>query len=478
MSFRVNTNVNAMNALRNLGQTNTDFSKSITRLSTGLRINSAADDPAGLIISETFRAQLSSIDQAMRNSQDAINYAKTAEGAFDEVNRLLRDARSLAVSSANTGTLTQLQIQANQEQLSSIASSITRIAQTTQFGTKKLLDGTSGVTAAVTAGNSISAIRMTGTFGGQALTSAATVTLAAITAGTQASITSATFTNVTSAVGSAGSFTLNGVTFSASANTSAQDLITQINAATAQTGVVAAYEGTAITLRSTRFGSAAEINLVDGSGVIRNGGAGSSSSNGTDATAQVTIGGTTNVAFTGGLNGNDGITLRDVDGNEISLTSGGNVTSLTAAAIGQTRIGSSTFQIGANAGQTASFSLGNYVASQLGTGAVEGRNLANLDMSTASGATDAIRVIDKAIDEISRIRGQIGNFQRNVLESNIRSLGVSRENLAASESSIRDTDVAQEMTQYTKLQILQQAGMSVLTQANSAPQQVLNLLRG
>src|SRR4026208_1015299 len=111
MSFRVNTNVNAMNALRNVGQTGMGLSASINKLSTGLRINSAADDPAGLIISENFRTQIAGIDQAMRNSQDAVNYAKTAEGALDEVSRLLRDARALAVAAGNSATLTDEQNQ-------------------------------------------------------------------------------------------------------------------------------------------------------------------------------------------------------------------------------------------------------------------------------------------------------------------------------------------------------------------------------
>src|SRR5688572_23173199 len=128
MSFRVNTNVAAMNALRNVGATNMEFAKSIARLSTGLRINSAADDPAGLIISENFRAQIAGIDQAIRNSQDAVNYAKTAEGALDEVNRLLRDARALAVAAGNSATLSDEQNQANQRQMSSIVASISRIS--------------------------------------------------------------------------------------------------------------------------------------------------------------------------------------------------------------------------------------------------------------------------------------------------------------------------------------------------------------
>ena len=112
MSFRINTNVLAMNTLRNLGNSGIEMEKAMTRLSTGLRINSAAEDPAGLIASEQFRAQLAGIDQAVRNNQDATNYAKTAEGALSEVNKLLNDARALAVASASGATLTDAQRQA------------------------------------------------------------------------------------------------------------------------------------------------------------------------------------------------------------------------------------------------------------------------------------------------------------------------------------------------------------------------------
>src|SRR5947209_52740 len=176
MSFRINTNVAAMNALRNVGAANDAFNHSITRLSTGLRINSAADDPAGLIISESFRAQLSGIDAAMSNSQDAINYSKTAEGALNEVNGLLRDARTLAVTAGNSATQTSSATAANQSQISSIVASITRIAGTTQFGTKKLLDGSSGVSASVTDGTDVSAINIGGQFGGAAVTANGAVT--------------------------------------------------------------------------------------------------------------------------------------------------------------------------------------------------------------------------------------------------------------------------------------------------------------
>jgi flagellin len=194
------------------------------------------------------------------------------------------------------------------------------------------------------------------------------------------------------------------------------------------------------------------------------------------ATVQV---GTATALFTSSQGGNDGLTLSDADGNSIKLTAAGNVTaSVQNATIGQVTVGNSQFQIGANSGQTTSLSLGNFAASQLGGGVVSGLNLSNLDITTASGASDALKVIDAAIDGVAKSRGQIGSFQRNILESNIRSLGVAKENLAATESTIRDTDVATEMTNFTKLQILQQAGMSMLGQANAAPQSVLSLLRG
>ena len=139
--------------------------------------------------------------------------------------------------------------------------------------------------------------------------------------------------------------------------------------------------------------------------------------------------------------------------------------------------GSANFQIGANAGQTASLSLGNFAATQLGTGVAANVNISNIDLTTASGASQAIQVIDAAIDQVSSARGRIGSFHRNVLESNIRSLGVAKENLSASESVIADTDVASEMTNFTRYQILQQTGMAMLSQANSSPQTVLKLLQ-
>lgn len=478
-TFRVNTNITAMNALRNLGNTNNEFGMSINKLSTGLRINSAADDPAGLIVSEAFRAQISGIDQAMRNNQDAINFAKTAEGALDEVNRLLRDARSLAVASGNSATLTDAQKQANQAQLSSIASSITRISTQTQFGTKKLLDGSSGTYAASTSGANVSAMSFSGVFNGQAVTTNSVITLSSVSAATKASLTGTrTFAAATTTMANAGSFTVNGVTFSVATTDTVGDVLARINNAGEQTGVTASWAANAgFTLTSNAYGASAKVDLIDSNGILR-AAAGTQSSTGADASADVTIdidgaGTLATVTFDKG----SGLTLRDRDGNVIELTVAGNGTAA-GGAWGQVNVGQSIFQIGANAGQTTSLSLQNYSATNLGIGSVAGKNLGNIDLLSQSSSTDALKVIDRAIQDISEARGRIGNFQRNVLESNNRSLAVSRENLASTESSIRDVDVASEMTTYTKLQILQQSGLSVLAQANAGPQAVLSLLRG
>lgn len=479
MSFRVNTNVSAMNALRNLGVNSADLERSINRLSTGLRINSAADDPAGLIASESFRAQIVGIDQAVRNSQDAINYAKTAEGALDEVNRLLRDARALAVGAANTGTLSDAQVQANQSQLNSIVESISRIATSTQFGTKQLLDGSAGVVASVTSGTNVGGLSFTGSFNGAAITTNSIVTMQVTTAATQAIVTGTrTFAAATTTVG-AGSFTINGQTFTTSATDTIADVVARINNASSTTGVTATWSaGAGVGLQNKDFGSNKRVDLSDANAVLLSA-AGTLASVGTDAVASVVIdqngttaGGLATVTFNAGK----GLNLRDATGNSLTLTVAGNATSA-ATAIGQLNVGSAQFQIGANAGQTSSLSLGNFSSTELGQNAVSGKNLSNLDLTTAQGASDALAVIDKAINDVTVSRGAIGSFQRNTLETNIRSLGLTKESLSASDSIIRDADIAAEMTQYTKLQILQQAGISVLAQANSAPQAVLALLR-
>lgn len=478
-SFRVTNNIMAMNALQNVGRVNADFSRSITRLSTGLRINSAADDPAGLIFSENFRAQIAGVNAAIKNNQDALNYAKTAEGALNEIGTLLKEGRTLAVASANVGALTSSQLQSNQTQWNLITGSINRIAAQTQFGTKRLLDGSAGVNAHVVSGNLLRSISLGGSFGDQNISTSAAVSVQVTTAAAKATTTgtrAVAAANMTAylstAVGAAaGSFNINGTTFTVAATDTWGSVIDRINQASGMTGVVADAVGTtdfSVRLTSQGYGANSRIQLVESTGVLQSA-SGSLSVAGVNAVASVTVGTLNPVAFTGGMMGNDGLTLTDASGNRIVLSEAGNTVANHVNAA-QVNVGSVQFQIGGNAGQTAVLSLANFAASALG--------IASLDMTSGSGSQDAIRSIDAAIEEVSRRRGEIGSFMRNSLESNIRALGVARESLSATESNVRDTDMAEEMTNFTKLQILQQSGLAVLAQANRAPQGVLSLLQG
>ncbi|MCU0316866.1 MAG: flagellin [Fimbriimonadaceae bacterium] len=460
MSFRINTNANAMSALRNLSMTGTEMSKSINRLSTGLRINSGADDPSGLIASESYRAQISGIDQALQNSQSAMSYAKTAEGGLDEVNRLLRDARSLAVANGNS-TLDATQKQANQTQLNNIMQSVTRIAQNTKFGTRNLLDGSAGVNAGSTHAN-FSKVSFNGNFGGSALSANSAVSVNVTTAATQGVATGTKAIATAATLVGAGNFSINGAAFETTASTTRTDLVNMINAETTTTGVTATVNGSnMVVLTASGFGTDSKVQLIDTNGLMLSA-AGALNGAGVNAVADVTIGSTV-VTFNKGK----GLDFKDADGNAFTLASAGNSTGNVANAL-QVNVGATSFQIGGNAGQTASLAIGNFTAASL--------SVNNLDI-TGTNMKTSLDAIDAAINTVSQARGNIGSFMKNTLESNVRSLGVARENMSATDSALREIDVAQEMTNYTKLQILSQSGLSMLAQANQSPQSVLSLLR-
>ncbi|MCC7160071.1 MAG: hypothetical protein IT281_11140, partial [Ignavibacteria bacterium] len=380
MSFRINNNISAMGALRNVSNTSMEAGKSITRLSTGLRINSGSDDPAGLIISETFRAQIAGLDQAVRNNQDAVNFAKTAEGALGEISTLLKDARGLAVAGANAATLSEAQIQANQSQLNSIAESITRIAEQTQFGSKRLLDGSAGVVASSVSAANVSYISFSGTFNGQAITADSAVTVNVTTDAEKATLTGTrTFALATTVMTSAGSFSLNGKTFSVTTADTISDVVAKINQNSDVTGVTASWTaGAGVVLASKSYGSASEVNLSDASGILLSA-AGATTDVGVNAVADVSVsvGG---AAATVSVSQGSGLSLKDAYGNSINLTENGNLLAA-ATTIGQLNVGTTQFQIGANAGQTAGLNIGNYASSQLGSGVVSGLNLSNLDIT-------------------------------------------------------------------------------------------------
>ena len=377
----------------------------------------------------------------------------------------------MAVANGN-GTLDETQKQANQTQLNSILSSIDRVAANTAFGTKKLLDGSTGTKTSVISGDRISSASFSTKVGTAPITSVDDLDVDVTVAATKASVTGKVVLTGATAVG-AGTFSINGKQFTTDANTTRDQLVEKVNSASGETGVQVSVDGSNnLVFTSTQWGTKGDFELVDANAVVL-GAAGAQTTNAFDAEADVTYTDTDGNTFTSTFDQGNGLNLRDKDGNTITLVdngaAGGNNVATYSNAI-HVSPGATSFQIGANAGQTASLSLGSFSSASIGF-TTANSNISGADTSTA------LAQIDSAISNVANARGQIGSFMKNTLESNVRSLGIARENLAATESSIREIDVAEEMTNYTKLQILQQSGLSMLSQANSGPQAVLSLLR-
>ena len=307
MSLRINNNIESMNAHRSLLMNDRALSKSLERLASGQKVNRAADDPAALVISEHMRAQVSGMEQAIRNNEVAISLVQTAEGSMNEISSILVSLRQRAISAANVGASDQDMINANQAEVENGLESIDRVVSSTQFGHYKLLDGTNAAK---------------------------------------------TVTN--------------------------------------EDGSISTQEG-----------------------------------------------------------------LR--------------------------------FHVGPNAEHMASTSIRDMSTNQLGRATVpEGElpnksnfmSLADIDVRNEQGAQDALAIIDQSLTEVATVRGELGAFQKHTLESNLTSLQVAAENMTAAESTIRDTDMAQELATFTRNQIMTQSATAQLAQANAMPQHVLRLLNG
>lgn len=481
MSLRINTNVPAMTALMNVGQTQDGLSLSIERLSTGMRINRASDDPSGLIKSESLRASIAGMQTATRNNQDTVNLAKTAEGGLAEISNLVASIKSLAVSAANTGVVDTNQAAGYQNEIASLLSSINRITDTTLWGGRKLLSGASGTNVSVTATDAVSSLTIGSNFGGDQVKSGS-VSITQVAAATQSTTgaLATTFANNTSPVNS-GVFSINGTTFKVDAGETVDDVVTKINLAAGGTHVTASFiPGQGISLTSTKYGSHYPVSFIESSSIL-NGGNPASGAPGTDAAFDVTMptnakSGSTTVRFTGGTgNTDDGLTLTSPDGDKLVLNPAANALTSTTM-IGAVSVGEMRFQIGNNADDSVQFGIPSVRVESLGLTA--GKSLASIDVTTATGAQEALKIVDAAVNQVSDVRAKLGSFQKNIIETNMRSLAVAQENLTAADSTIRDVDIAAEMTNFTKMQILQQSGVSVLAQANRLPQSVLELIKG
>ncbi|MEO0475824.1 MAG: flagellin [Planctomycetota bacterium] len=480
---RINTNVSAMVARTNLERTNTDLATRLQRLSTGLKINRGADDPAGLIVSERLRGEISSIGQAVDNIERASNVIATTESALQEINDLLISIKALAVESANTGAFSKEEIEANQLQLDSAVESITRISNTASFAGLKLLNGsldylTSGVTA-----SQISDVSIKGANFG--LNASIPVSVEVLQSAENASLFLSG--NGTGTFTSAVSFEVqgnNGVqVFTFASGTALSAVVTAINQVSDATGVEATLASAAnptsgVILQSAGFGSSEFVSVRKLSGgaffdayTAQGGGA-----------VNRDIGGDTLALINGNLAIGDGL---DISLNastlnvEMTLTSGAAQTLNTPFTYAITG-GGATYQIGPdiNSLQQVGFGIQSVAATRLGNSTVGFLNevLTGEADSLLNDPRGASEIIDAAIDQVSTLRGRIGAFERNTLDTTLRSQQVALENLTSAESVIRDTDFAEETSNLTRAQILQQAGTQTLAIANNTAQSVLSLL--
>lgn len=393
MGLRINQNIAAQNAYRNLSVTDGQMQKSLEKLSSGFRINRAADDAAGLSISEGLRAQTGGLKVAVRNAQDAISVVQTAEGALNETTSMLQRMRDLSVQ-ANNASLDDDAKKAANAEFTQLASEIDRVSDTTAFGKSKLLDGSFGMQA-----------KSTGT---------------PVAAGTDLGATTITINKI-----------------------GKDTLATPITANVDLTGISGSE-------------AAAKVNDALSSALKSAGHA--------DDTIQVSAETDSTGATTYSANGTTGF---DIDFGSMGVT--GASTKNTAATAG-------AFQIGANSGETLSVGIGAINSKSLGLDKLDLTTAADPVAGTKSGASQAMDALDSAIQSVSDTRAKLGAHQ-NRFEHTINNLNVSVENLSASESRIRDTDMAQEMVSFTRNQILTQAGTSMLSQANQSAQNVLSLLR-
>ena len=465
MGLAINTNITAMNAHRQLQLTSAAQADSTAKLSSGYRINSAADDPAGLANSEHLRAQMEGLAQAVNNANDAVNVMKTAEGALGESASILRQMRDVAVHAANVGANDNAAAQADQTQIKGAMEALDRIASQTAFGSKKLLDGSGAMSATILNPNAVTSATTANT-GSSMVAGYADITVT--TAATKATGTYATTAysgGATDAVNAAGTITINGTAVTIGAADTVQDALDKINAKTGDTGVTATLTaGGQLKLDQAGYGSDKIIAYTESADIFNGGN--TDVKTGTDAVATVTQGSTTTTFASG-----KGNVLKDAAGDTINLKDGGT----TAAKAVYFSGGSFTFQIGSNAGETISTQIGSAKTSALGD-ATNGY-VSDIDVTTAAGAQAAIKILDSAIQQVSLQRASIGSAQDG-LQNTVNSLGIAQENITASESTIRDTDMAAEMVKFTRNSIMNQAGVSMLSQANQAPQAILSLLKG
>ncbi len=485
MAMVINSNIMSLNAQRNLGKSSSSLATSMQRLSSGLRINSAKDDAAGLAISNRMTTQVRGLTQAIRNANDGVSIAQTAEGAMQEITNNLQRMRELSVQAANGSNSASDRAALNNE-VTQLVAEVQRTATTTTFNGVNVLNGTfSGQSLQV------------GSQSGETISfSIANMQSNALGVGSSSSYSTSVAGGgaVTTTAFVAGSLNLNGFEVGASvsdgvssvnADASGIAKMNAINAITGDTGVTASVSTTTVSgAVTTAFiaiaGDATDNVKINGVNI----GAIAASTNAVDRGADM-------VSIINAVSDQTGVTaaladpttgtytLTATDGRNIQVEQNGTAvtantgltTAVTTSTLTLSSTGSAGITIGGSAEADANFTAGHTAAT-----ATAGAGVSSIDISTAAGASSALSIIDAALARVDSERASLGAIQ-NRLESTMSNLSSITENVSAARSRVVDADFAAETAAMTRAQILQQAGLSMLAQANAAPQNVLSLLQ-
>lgn len=486
MGLFVNTNSSSLNAQRNLNNNSRTLSRSFARLSSGLRINSAKDDAAGLAISDRMTSQINGMSQAIRNTNDGMSLSQTAEGGLQETTNILQRMRELAVQSAND-TNTSDDRQSIQAEMSQLTTELDRIAEKTTFNNQKILDGSFAGAKFHVGANSNDTITVNvkdaraGSLGRMARVETSNVGELPV-AGLEADgfslksddeifhvvrETSATDDNVSTSLKSA----------SAIAKAAA------INDSTKYHGVKAQATAAAVNLGAITAGDFTNANNLTVNGEQITGiSVQTDDADGTLVDAINAMTDKTGVVAT--IGDNNGLVLTAEDGRNIELAATGTPAGITVNAQDELTTGGLILQANENIvigdGVGAAVAAAGQESNILGLSATTiGKNttfaVSTIDVTNRSGANEAIDILDVALKQVAESRSGLGAVQ-NRMESTVRNLEVASENMSASRSRILDADFAQETAAFSRNQIMQQAGVSVLAQANQQPQIALALL--
>jgi len=504
MAMRINSNLTAINAHRNLLYNEAKLGKSLENLSSGLKINRASDGPAALMISEQMRSQIAGTHQAIDNSETAVSMVQTTEANMSEVARLLIDMRQLALHASNEGANDNHALQADQTEIENALASVDRIAEQAQFGDRKLLDGSNGVSGNTSGENLefVSAseatsdsrengfeVRVSQLASRSSIRGSEVLTQEMIEAGEKLSVIED---------GRMASYVS---TKEDTIGTTIQNLQNEINRKGISVDIELEDSGQ-ILLTHRKYGSDYSFQALSSTAGVTSANAGELQIADKGLNIKGTINGETTIGRNQILTGVDG--SRCIEGLQIKYS--GNDEDLTnldcvvndkageeveeplvqeipeeGKSVGRVYISQNSvrFQVGAGQNQTVGVSIKglktDFLAQNIANKS-DFRSLTDIDLRTYQGAQDSLKLIDDAIGQVSEDRGKLGAFQKNTLENNLTNLRVANENLISSESIIRDVDMAKEMAEYTKNQIKTQSATAMLAQANQEPEKVRALL--